>query len=45
MTALIIATTCRCTVIIVDSLMACYIIGGPFVHFARVFCIPAGVGV
>ena len=43
--ALIIATADRCTVILVDSLMACYIIGGPFAQLARVFCIPAGVGV
>ena len=43
--ALIIATTDRCTVIIVDSLMACYVVGAQFVGFARVFCIPAGVGV
>ena len=43
MTALIISTADRCTVIIVDSLMARYVIGGPFVHFAQVFCIPAGV--
>ena len=45
MTALIIATTDRCTVILVDSLMACYIIGAQFTGFARVFCIPAGVWV
>ena len=45
MTALIIATADRCTVIIVDSLMACYVVGSAFTSFARVFFIPAGVGV
>ena len=43
LTALIIATSDRCTVILVDSLMACYVVGSAFTSFARVFCIPAGV--
>ena len=41
--ALLIITAERCTVIILDSPMACIIVGQVFAHAARVFCVPMGV--
>ena len=41
--ALLIITAERCTVMLVDSPMACIMIGQVFAHAARVFCVPMGV--
>lgn len=41
--ALLIITADKCTVILVDSAMACILIGQSFAHFASVFCVPVGV--
>ena len=44
MTALIIATATSCRVLILDSPMACIIVGQSIAHLGRVFCVPLGVG-
>ena len=41
--ALLIITAERCTVMIVDSPMACIIVGQAFAHMAAVFCVPMGI--
>ena len=41
--ALLIITAERCTVMIVDSPLACLLIGQVFAHMATVFCVPMGV--
>ena len=41
--ALLIITAERCTVMIVDSAMACMLIGQMFAHSATVFCVPLGI--
>ena len=41
--ALLIITAERCTVMIVDSPLACLLIGQVFAHMGAVFCVPVGV--
>ena len=43
MTALIIITATSCRVMILDSPMACIIIGQSIAHLGAVFCVPVGV--
>ena len=45
MTALIIASATSCRVLILDSPMACIIVGQSIAHLGRVFCVPLGVQV
>ena len=45
MMALLILTADSCTVFLLPSLQDCLTAGHWFVPFARVFCVPAGVGV
>ena len=45
MTALLLATSDRFTVVILDSLPACFFLAMQVAHMGRAFCIPAGVAV